>query len=1481
MKSRLFYFLFSVLFGLGCMLLMAGEPDELTGDVLKLDREHIAVYLDGETLHVHVMVTPEGKVSGKTLSVQLVPSDGEARAKSADISDIPGPQIKSFAFSEIKIKKEDVATYTLKCVLDGRTLEGPLGEWLFKTHDTYILGQDEFASGSSAALRIAVRGARSLAESAPFPGAEVSVTLKGEGLEEKILFTGRTGPHGTLATAFQIPDLKEGEYALVVKTKSPLGTDEIEKKIKIKSSTKILLVMDKPLYQPGQEIQIRALALGRVSLKPAAESELLFEILDPKGNKVFKKKRTTNAFGIASARFRLADEVNMGRYRIQATIGKEKAEKTAEVKKYVLPKFKVRLETTKKFFLPKETVKGFIQADYFFGKPVAGAKVTIKASTFDVRFRQFAALKDIKTDDTGKAEFELKLPDYFVGTPLEKGNALLKLDVELKDTADHTEKTTKTFPVAAAPIQVGAIPECGRLVPGIENIIYCVATYPDGSPAANASITLKGVKVGEMYFLDETARTNAGGIATVKITPKKEWFRYGNYDYSKRDRYGRPTQNIIIDAVVSVVDDKGCKAQRKLVLSSKPFGEDIILRLDKAVYAAGDTLSADVLTTAVKGLVYLDITRGRQTVLTKTVEIANGKGHLDFNVTADIFGSLEVHAYRVTPSGQMMRDTRVIYVHPARNLGIKIDLPKTTFLPGEENVAIDFFVTGKDGQPTQSALGIIIVDESVYALQDMQPGLEKIYFTLEAELAKPQVEICNHPFKAEQFVRERELKEAKQDAAKVMFASAEPVTEFSWNRNPATIRAAKYGQNLYAVYSALYRHVNELGEFAVKDENSGKWGFRKDLLKMFIEKKYIKEEQIRDPLDEKAFITMKSLSGFSAAFSFKRWLAADTSFKKHVLWQVIWNRVATVDVVEGKTGAYKFKKGALENIAKAGGCKKKQFITADGKEITLEKLAIADKAFRPANIALATESRRKQAIWNALWSRMGKSGLKGIITFDEEKKVWVFAEGAPEKLGLNKITFKTPDGTDYNLDALAKSDKAFAAVNLMSGFLNNRVKTIYNRGVCSYLHHGAGRKYKIGGKWDLPDDIVDEFVRQGKIKKEQTLDPWGNQMKLVARQRRGGGSQGCGISQEFMVISAGPDGKFDTADDWKESDSRTGYTQYRQETGLVTYQPTDWHAMGSTRRANLGSSRFFGTEVMERPVIKLDKDIPRGVGWGRGQQAGDQGKANGKARLGWMPEPKAPPMERMKKKESGAILDLPDEEKYYGKGGPRAGVVPKPVRIREYFPETLLFEPSLITDEGGRARLVIPQLADSITTFRMTASAIAKSGALGGATGSIRIFQDFFVDIDLPVMLTRGDEVSIPVAVYNYLQTDQDVRITMEKDVWFELLSGQSQTLSLKPGEVTATYFRIRAKKVGFQKLLVKAEGSKMSDAMRRVIEVAPDGKKFEFVDNGRLTGEVEAQINIPPDSIPDSYKILVKIYPGIYSQVTEGMEAMLCLPGG
>ena len=57
----------------------------------------------------------------------------------------------------------------------------------------------------------------------------------------------------------------------------------------------------------------------------------------------------------------------------------------------------------KRFYLPKETIKADLQSDYFFGKPVAGAKVKVTASTFDVAFKDFQTV-DGKTDAQGHVE---------------------------------------------------------------------------------------------------------------------------------------------------------------------------------------------------------------------------------------------------------------------------------------------------------------------------------------------------------------------------------------------------------------------------------------------------------------------------------------------------------------------------------------------------------------------------------------------------------------------------------------------------------------------------------------------------------------------------------------------------------------------------------------------------------------------------------------------------------------------------------------------------------------------------------------------------------------------------------------------------------------------------------------------------------------------------------------------------------------------
>ncbi|MBM4320581.1 MAG: alpha-2-macroglobulin, partial [Deltaproteobacteria bacterium] len=231
-----------------------------------------------------------------------------------------------------------------------------------------------------------------------------------------------------------------------------------------------------------------------------------------------------------------------------------------------------------------------------------------------------------------------------------------------------------------------------------------------------------------------------------------------------------------------------------------------------------------------------------------------------------------------------------------------------------------------------------------------------------------------------------------------------------------------------------------------------------------------------------------------------------------------------------------------------------------------------------------------------------------------------------------------------------------------------------------------------------------------------------------------------------------------------------------------------------------------------------------------------------------------------------------------GEAGGGGGDAP---RVRRSFPETLLVEPALITDGTGTAELAVP-LADSITTWRLSALANSAEGLLGSTDAGLRVFQDFFVDIDFPATLTRNDEFHVPIALYNYLDEPQTVRIELAPAPWLTLLGPGSARLDLGPGEVRGLRIPVRVEQVGVHELTVFAYGSVLQDAVARTVEVVPDGSEVRRSVTGRLAeGTIRHEVLVPEQAIPGSGKLFVKIYPGLLSQVLEGLDGVLRMPSG
>jgi uncharacterized protein YfaS (alpha-2-macroglobulin family) len=161
------------------------------------------------------------------------------------------------------------------------------------------------------------------------------------------------------------------------------------------------------------------------------------------------------------------------------------------------------------------------------------------------------------------------------------------------------------------------------------------------------------------------------------------------------------------------------------------------------------------------------------------------------------------------------------------------------------------------------------------------------------------------------------------------------------------------------------------------------------------------------------------------------------------------------------------------------------------------------------------------------------------------------------------------------------------------------------------------------------------------------------------------------------------------------------------------------------------------------------------------------------------------------------------------------------------------------------------------------------------------VFQDFFVDIDLPVSLTQGDEISIPIGVFNYLPEAQQVRLEVEPEDWFELTGPGERILTIDSNDIQVVYIPIRVLDFGRQGFQVTAWGEKMSDAIRRQVKVVPNGKEIRRTESDWLQESKRVPVEVPAGALPGATVLEVKIYPGVAAQAVEGLEKILRLPHG
>ncbi len=590
-------------------------------------------------------------------------------------------------------------------------------------YDLVVLGQRQLLASANGSLRVVLRDAKTLA---PVAGVPVTVRLVGRDNKQTAdLAAFKTDADGGGDPRFTLPDWADQACDLIVEAQTAGAPEKTAQSVELKRSFKVMLTTDKPVYQPGQTIHTRALALRRPDLHPVADQAATFSVVDPKGNIIFKQEDKTSKYGVTAADCPLDTEILEGPYTVLCKTGDVESRLSVDVKKYVLPKFKVTVTPDRPFYKHGDTIKLAVQADYFFGKPVAASAVDVDVTT-DFAGPQPAHLGG-RTDDKGAVSFDYAIPRAVNGQPSDLSH--VHFQAAVADPAGQKQTASVDSPVAASPARIEVIPEAGELVRGVSNTIYVLVTRIDGTPAQHAHVTLIDLdNIPNRLVPDQKADADDNGAASFSIVPVGQSTPWGAQ----------------MSLEVVAVDDQGAEiARRGVRIPCGPAG-DFLVRTDRAVYKGGDTLTLTAVGGG-SGAVFVDFIKDGQTMRTETVEMANGQGQAAVDLPADLSGTMQVVAYRLDAKGYPVRKTRVVYVRPADEIHIAATLnpDKKAYKPGE-HPTLHLKLTDKNGKPCPGAVSLSGVDDAVFSVLPQRPGMEEAFYTLEEDLMAPVNRI--HPW---------------------------------------------------------------------------------------------------------------------------------------------------------------------------------------------------------------------------------------------------------------------------------------------------------------------------------------------------------------------------------------------------------------------------------------------------------------------------------------------------------------------------------------------------------------------------------------------------------------------------------------------------------------------------------------------------------------------------------------------------------------
>ncbi|HEU0140448.1 MAG TPA: MG2 domain-containing protein [Bryobacteraceae bacterium] len=477
---------------------------------------------------------------------------------------------------------------------------------------------------------------------------------------------------------------------------------------------------DRPVYRPGHTVYFRAILRLRSpeGYRLPPRSAIQLQIQDPEGKPVFRRDVTPSAMGTVHGEFKLPEASALGYHSVELRSGEVYIGSGGfHVEEYLKPEYEVRVTPEKSRVLLGEEASATIDARYYFGEPVANAKVTwvVHRSRYfppyyadefdseDPRFQDDGFGNEQILEQTGTLDAAGKLTVRFRSESAPH-DLRYRIEARVTDAANREISGTGFVLGTAGPYFVHIEPEQYVYKPGETAVFRIEARNYDGQAVPNVPfrVELMEQRDGQesSLFQSTSGQTDASGNARAGLA-----VRAGSLiaRVSSTTPEGRTVQDRTWLWVSGGTEWYGARSQRVEIIPSKKS------------YRGGEVARLLIVTGVPEAWVWVTAERG--TIHSSQLVHAKQPAFtIDMPIRAEFAPNFYVTATFVREN-QFYQGTKSVRVPPVeQEMKVSIKSSAAQFKPGGSGTFM-IEATDHQGRPVAAEFSLGVVDEAIYAIR--------------------------------------------------------------------------------------------------------------------------------------------------------------------------------------------------------------------------------------------------------------------------------------------------------------------------------------------------------------------------------------------------------------------------------------------------------------------------------------------------------------------------------------------------------------------------------------------------------------------------------------------------------------------------------------------------------------------------------------------------------------------------------------------